>query len=98
MKAVRLGAELEGRLAATARHMGVTESEVIRMAIEQFCGQQAGGDDMLSLIELWEREDAGKPAVDVARRSSDLYGDELHREWSDRPGLLRAAEQPADYQ
>ncbi len=102
MKTVRLDADLERRLTHQAQKLGVSESEVIRMALDQFCGQPAGQlapvDDMLALIEQWERDDAGQPAIDVARHSSRLFGDLLFEEWARRHEVRRVAEEQAGWQ
>lgn len=100
MKSARVGDELEGRLAAKARTLGVSESEVIRMALEEFCEPLADApvDAMLSLIAEWELEDAGLPEVDVARHASRLFGESLEEEWGRKQRLLRIAESRAQFQ
>jgi antitoxin component of RelBE/YafQ-DinJ toxin-antitoxin module len=101
VKTVRVGQELERRLAAKAASLGVTESEVIRMALNQFCeeapGQRSPFDEMVALIEQWEHEDAGKAEIDVARHSSELFGDQLYEDWFEKQGLKRVAEERARY-
>ncbi|HEX6513294.1 MAG TPA: CopG family transcriptional regulator [Chloroflexota bacterium] len=103
MKSVRLGQELQHRLAETAHALGVSESEVIRMAVERFCEihvpRRSGADAMVALIEQWEREDAGQPALDVAQHSGELFGELLRRDWrKQEERLLRVAEDREDYQ
>jgi antitoxin component of RelBE/YafQ-DinJ toxin-antitoxin module len=101
MKSVRITPDLQLRLAAKAESLGVSESEVIRMALDQFCDEaldrRAPVDDMLALIEQWEREDVGKPELDVAQHSSKLFGDVLYEDWSKKQEL-RVAEERARYQ
>jgi len=89
MRSVRLPTALEEQLTATARTLKLTESEVIRLALERFCGAAAvevpsAVADTVALIEQWEREDAGAdlaPVTDLASQASRIYEQLLHDNW-----------------
>ena len=103
MKSVRLGAEVERRLAAAAEREGVNESELIRRALERYCDAQEatvqGFDGLLEIIGTWERDDVASEGAQplrtaVARNAHRLYGESI------RANLRRpspAAEQRAGH-
>jgi hypothetical protein len=101
MKSVRLDEGLQERLGATARRLGVGESEVIRMALDEFCDAKPGRslfDELKPLLKEWEAEDAGQPAVDIAGNAKRLYSERLYEDYlKKQDAYRRVAETRASY-
>lgn len=105
MKTVRLGSELEERLKRAADRLGVSESDVIRSALEGYLGEVERDpvEDLMALFEQWEREDKEQgldklPPTNFASHSSQLYGDQLYEEWRAKNRKpLKIAESRSEY-
>lgn len=101
MKSVRLDDEFQERLSATARRLSVGESEVIRMALDEFCDAAPGHsllDELKPLLEQWELEDAGQPMIDIAANAKRLYAEGLYEDYlKKQDGYRRVAENRARY-
>ena len=102
MKSVRFSPELQRRLSATAERLALTESEVIRLALDDFCDEASDeaspADRVLELMRQWEREDEGSPSINVASRAHELWGDYVYEKHRKTHGQqLKVAEQSAEY-
>lgn len=78
VKSVRLGRDLEAKLAEASRGAGKSESEVIREAVERYCADSAANRLDVMLAPFIGKVHSGLPSV--SRRVDEAFTDMLIEE------------------
>lgn len=78
MKSLRLDGKLTWRLSVTAERLGISESEVIRRALDDYC-DVAPGDSLADALVDYVGAFEG-PAGDNSSNAGRRYAEDLHQE------------------